>query len=68
MLQKIDGTTERFSKLISKVPFYEGKCSNWEFGQGIFIQNLGDQIQFLYVFKSDGVYKSYELTTEAFPA
>lgn len=68
MLQKIHENTAGFSSLITKAPFYEGKCSNWQYGEGIFIQKISDQVEFLYMFESDGAYKSYEIITDVFPA
>lgn len=64
MLQKIHENTTRFTNLISESPFYEGMCSSWKSGKGVFIHELSDQSQFLYLFEKDGRYKSYELTEE----
>ncbi|MGG5253442.1 hypothetical protein ACQYAD_08090 [Neobacillus sp. SM06] len=61
MVQNVQEKTERFEVLVSGTPFYEGKCSSWQLGEGIFMQKLSDHSRFVFLFEADGTYKAYEL-------
>ncbi len=61
MVQNVQEDIPRFDVLVSGTPFYEGKCSSWQLGEGIFMQKLSDQSRFVFLFKADGTYKAYEL-------
>lgn len=67
VVQKVFQHTNRFKSLISENPFYEGKCSSWMHGEGVFIQETTN-LKFLYLFEKDGTYKSYDLSLEPLSA